>query len=114
APRASDADTESFAGDGWIRIRVPSADLNAVIEALGESGTVVSSEINKEDVTMAAIDLRARVDALQDSVDRLRELMAETGSLSELIDAEVALTERQAELESYQQQLAALEDQIAL
>src|SRR5690606_35618638 len=50
----------------------------------------------------------------QDSVDRLRELMAETGSLSELIDAEVALTERQAELESYQQQLAALEDQIAL
>lgn len=114
APRASDAHTESFAGDGWIRIRVPSADLNAVIEALGESGTVVSSEIGKEDVTMAAIDLRARVDALQDSVDRLRELMAETGSLSELIDAEVALTERQAELESYQQQLAALEDQIAL
>lgn len=113
APRATDAESAASA-DGWISIRVPAQDLTEVISEIGESGTVLSSEIGKEDVTMTAIDLRARVDALQASVDRLRQLMAESGSLADLIDAEVALTDRQAELESYQQQLTTLEDRVAL
>ena len=99
---------------GSIGIRVPAADLAAVVEALGETGKVISSSTSKQDVTATAIDLRARAEATQASVDRLTELMAQSGSVSELIDAEVALTERQAELESYTQQLAALEDQVAM
>lgn len=99
---------------GWISIRVPSADLTDVIAALGDTGTVVSSSTSQQDVTSTAIDLRARVDATQASVERLTELMAQSGSVSELIDAEGALTDRQAQLESYTQQLAALEDQVAM
>ncbi|MFB7250498.1 DUF4349 domain-containing protein [Microbacterium sp. NPDC056234] len=101
-------------GYGWISIRVPSEDLSAVIVELGDAGEVVSSSVAKQDVTSTAIDLRARVDALEASVARLTELMSQSGSVSELIEAEVALTDRQAELESYQQQLAALEDQVAM
>ncbi|WP_406249973.1 DUF4349 domain-containing protein [Microbacterium sp. M] len=101
-------------GYGWISIRVPSEDLAAVIAELDDAGDVVSSSITKQDVTSTAIDLRARVDALEASVARLTELMSQSGSVSELIEAEVALTDRQAELESYQQQLAALEDQVAM
>ena len=101
-------------GYGWISIRVPSEDLAAVIAELDDAGDVVSSSITKQDVTSTAIDLRARVDALEASVARLTELMSQSGSVSELIEAEVALTNRQAELESYQQQLAALEDQVAM
>ncbi|MGL3150856.1 DUF4349 domain-containing protein [Microbacterium sp. A82] len=99
---------------GWIGIRVPSADLATVIEELAESGTVLSSSVAKQDVTSTAIDLRARVDATRASVERLTELMSNTGTLSELIEAEVALSERQAQLESYEQQLAALDDQVAM
>lgn len=99
---------------GWISIRVPAADLTSVITELGQTGTVVSSSTSQQDVTTAAIDLRARVDATRASVDRLTELMSQSGSVSELIDAEVALTDRQAQLESYTQQLAALEDQVAM
>ncbi|WP_194422330.1 DUF4349 domain-containing protein [Microbacterium abyssi] len=99
---------------GWISIRVPAADLTTVIDELGETGTVISSSTSQQDVTATAIDLRARVDATQASVDRLTELMSQSGSVSELIDAEVALTDRQAQLESYTQQLAALEDQVAM
>lgn len=99
---------------GWISIRVPAADLTTVIDELGQTGTVVSSSTSQQDVTTAAIDLRARVDATRASVDRLTELMSQSGSVSELIDAEVALTDRQAQLESYTQQLAALEDQVAM
>lgn len=101
-------------GYGWITVRVPADDLGTVIEELGDTGTVLSSSTSQQDVTSVAIDLRARVDATQASVDRLTELMAQSGSVSELIDAEVALTDRQAQLESYTQQLAVLEDQVAM
>jgi len=101
-------------GYGWISIRVPSADLTDVIDALQESGEVLSSSISKQDVTSTAVDLRARVDATRTSVQRLTELMSQSSSVSELIEAEVALTDRQAQLESYEQQLAALEDQVAM
>lgn len=101
-------------GYGWISIRVPSDDLTAVIDELSDSGEVLSSSISKQDVTSTAIDLRARVEATRASVQRLTELMSQSGSVSELIEAEVALTDRQAQLESYEQQLAALEDQVAM
>lgn len=101
-------------GYGWISVRVPSADLTEVISELGDSGEVLSSSISKQDVTATAIDLRARVDATKASVARLTELMAQSGSVSELIEAEVALTDRQAQLESWEQQLASVEDQVAM
>ena len=114
---AVDGTTEpapSDSGYGWISIRVPSADLSDVIAALDDSGEVLSSSISKQDVTSVAIDLRARVDATKASVTRLTELMAQSGTVSELIEAEVALTDRQAQLESYEQQLASIEDQVAM
>lgn len=101
-------------GYGWISIRVPSADLTAVIDELAKTGEVLSSSISKQDVTAAAIDLRARRDATAASVQRLTELMSQSGTVADLIQAEVALTDRQGQLESYQQQLAALEDQVAM
>lgn len=101
-------------GYGWISIRVPAADLSSVIDALSDTGEVISSSTSKQDVTSTAIDLRARVDAARASVQRLTELMAQSGSVSELIEAELALTSRQAELESYEQQLASLDDQVAM
>jgi hypothetical protein len=110
----SSAPAPADEGYGWISVRVPSADLTDVIGELGESGEVMSSSISKQDVTATAIDLRARVEATKASVQRLTELMAQSGSVSELIEAEVALTDRQAQLESWEQQLAAVEDQVAM
>lgn len=101
-------------GYGSISVRVPAADLTEIIDELASSGKVLSSSLSKQDVTSTAIDLRARVDASRASVERLTELMSSTGSVSELIEAETALADRQAELESYEQQLAALDDQVAM
>ncbi|MFE7697699.1 DUF4349 domain-containing protein [Microbacterium keratanolyticum] len=98
----------------WISIRVPSDTLNETITELEKTGEVIASSSNATDVTATAIDLRARVEATRASVQRLTELMAQTGTVGELIEAEVALTDRQAQLESYEQQLADLETQVAM
>ncbi|UWF78433.1 DUF4349 domain-containing protein [Microbacterium neungamense] len=99
---------------GWVTIRVPSADLTAVMDELGEIGDVVRSSVSRQDVTSTAVDLRARVEATRASVQRLTELMARSATVAELIEAEVALTDRQAQLESYEQELKNLEEQVAM
>lgn len=115
--RLLDGNAESAPADsayGWISVRVPSEDLNDVIAALADTGEVLSWSTTKQDVTSVSIDLQARVDSTRASVERLIELMAQSGSVSELIEAEIALTDRQAQLESYEQQLDALQDQVAM
>lgn len=98
----------------WITVRVPSAELTEVIDELADVGDVLSSSVNRFDVTEQTVDLEARLAAAQASVARLTELMGQAGSVGDLIAAEQALSERQAMLESYQQQLTSLESQIAM
>ncbi|WP_345802836.1 DUF4349 domain-containing protein [Microbacterium sp. AZCO] len=96
----------------WITVRVPSDQLTAMMDQLSDLGEVTATSINRQDVTEQTVDLQARVDATQASVDRLTQLMAQAADLSDLIAAETALSERQATLESYQQQLQSLQSQV--
>lgn len=101
-------------GYGWVNVRVPADQLQAAIDELDAVGDVSAVSINRSDVTDQAIDLRARVAATSASVGRLTELMTQSGSVADLIAAEVALSDRQALLEGYEQQLAQLDSQVAL
>lgn len=98
----------------WVTVRVPADQLTGAIDELSQLGTVEASSITRQDVTAQAVDLRARIDALQASVDRLTQLMGKAGTVGDLITAESALSQRQADLESYQQQLKALESQVSM
>ena len=98
----------------WITVRVPADELSTVVDELAGLGDVTASSVNRQDVTEQTIDLQARIDAAQASVDRLIELMSQAGDLADLIAAEAALAERQATLESYQQQLESLENQVTM
>ncbi|GAB2699825.1 hypothetical protein BKA24_001858 [Microbacterium marinum] len=100
--------------DAWLTVRVPASALTGLISDLGDLGDVRASEIQRDDVTAEAVDLRARVDALAASVDRLRKLISEADTTADLLAAEDALAERQAELDSLRGQLAVLDDQVAL
>lgn len=111
---AGDVAIEPYAGDAWITVRVPAAELTDVTTAVGEIGEVRSSEVQRADVTAEVVDLRARAEALEASVDRLRELMTDADSTADLLTAEDALSARQAELDSLRGQLAVLDDQVAL
>ena len=75
---------------------------------------MLRSSISRDDVTSTAVDLRARIVSARASVERLTALMGQSGSVADLIAAESALSERQAQLESYEQQLETLDEQVAL
>ncbi|MDZ8201985.1 DUF4349 domain-containing protein [Microbacterium sp. SSW1-59] len=102
-----------YAAGSWITVRVPAAQLDAMVADLSEIGEVRSTSIDSYDVTEQTVDLRARIDATEASVERLSELLDEAGDLSDLIAAEAALAERQAILESYRAQLEDLETRVA-
>jgi hypothetical protein len=95
--------------NAWITVRVPSGELDGMVRELSALGEVTASTINRQDVTEQVVDLEARIEASQASVDRLTELMAQATSVADLIAAESALAERQATLESYQAQLKSLD-----
>jgi len=99
-------------GGAWITVRVPADQLTATLAGLAEVGTVTSSQIDRRDVTTEAVDLRARVGALEASVARLTELVGQSTSTADLIAAESALSQRQSELDSLRQQLTWLEGQV--
>jgi hypothetical protein len=70
--------------------------------------------VSRSDVTATAVDLDARIAALQTSAARLQALMDGARTTEALLAAEEALSERQAKVESLQSQRALLADQVEL
>ncbi|GGH39764.1 DUF4349 domain-containing protein [Microbacterium album] len=99
---------------GYVSIRVPAESLEAAMAALDDLGEVSSSRVHTEDVTTQALDLRARVDAARAFVERLQALLAEAASVSDLVEVETALAQRQSELESLEQQLEHLDGRVTM
>jgi hypothetical protein len=110
--RVDDAGSGTARARTSVVLRIPTADLDAVMQKLKELGTVERAEITTEDVTAQRVDLDARIKALQTSVDRLLAIMRDARDPDALIKAEDALSERQAELDSLRAQREALGDRI--
>lgn len=96
-----------------LTLRVPADKLDGVIGDLKGLGTVKTLDLRVEDVTSQRVDLDARIKALQTSVDRLLGIVREATNAEALIQAEGALSQRQADLDSLRAQRTALGDQIA-
>ena len=94
-------------------VRIPADKLDRVLANAKKLGTVESMSINHTKVTAHRVDLDARIQALQTSVDRLLQLMGRAGNVADLLAAESSLTQRQAELDSLRAQRATLGDQIS-
>jgi uncharacterized coiled-coil protein SlyX len=95
-----------------LTIRVPSTKLEEALEAFKSLGDVESSSISATDVTMQKVDLDARIAALNTSIERFKQLISSATNTSDLIAAETALAERQAELDSLTAQLKYLSEQV--
>lgn len=93
-------------------LRIPADKLDGVLADAKKLGTVRSMSIGHTDVTAQRVDLDARIEALQTSVNRLLQLMVRAATTSDLLAAESSLTQRQAELDSLRAQRTTLGDQV--
>jgi Domain of unknown function (DUF4349) len=105
--------TDGFNASAFISARVPEGKLDEAIAQIGKLGKQTSLNINSTDVTLQSIDLKAKITTLTESRDRLQALLDEATNVSDLIAAEDALSARQSELDSYQDQLDYLSTQVA-
>lgn len=103
----------SSSRSGFLSVDVPADRFDEAFTELKELGTVRSDERSAEDVTTQHVDLKARVTALQTSVDRLNDMLAGAASTSDLLEIESMLSERQANLDGLEAQLQSLENRVA-
>lgn len=97
-----------------ITVQVPASRLDGLVEAISALGTVDTVDVSAQDVTSQAVDLDARIRALQASVDRVTALLAEASDISDLMAIEAQLSSRQAELDALKAQRTWLADQVAM
>ncbi|GIG39560.1 DUF4349 domain-containing protein [Cellulomonas phragmiteti] len=101
-------------GSATLTLRVPARAMTTLTDDLGGIGEVREFLVETENVTGAAQDLDARIAATELSVARMSDLLARAATSSDIIEAEAALTERQADLERLRSERARLADRVAL
>jgi cell division protein FtsB len=97
-----------------ITAQIPADKLDAFIQEVSGLGTVDSVNVSAQDVTSQVVDLDARIAALETSIDRLTELLAQATRIEDLLTIETQLAQRQAELDALKAQRTWLADQVAM
>jgi hypothetical protein len=95
-----------------VVFKVPPARFDDVITRIGRLGTLVHRRIGTQDVTGRVVDLGARLQAAQTSAERLRQLLAGSGSVPDLLNVENQLTQRDGQVDSLAAELSALRAQV--
>ena len=104
--------TQQKVTSAYLLVRVPANNYDSFLDEVSELGNVEALNTSRTDVTMQSSDLEARIDSLENSVNRLAELVEQATNVSDLIAAESALAERQAELNGLIAQQKYLADQV--
>ncbi|MEV0646818.1 DUF4349 domain-containing protein [Phytomonospora sp. NPDC050363] len=103
-------------GDGartTLTLRIPAESFTATVELLAALGTEESRTLSTTDVTETSADLDTRIATKRASVERVRELMEDASSLSEVVELEAELTTRETELAELQADKRDLTDAVA-
>ncbi|GAA2141031.1 hypothetical protein GCM10009760_24810 [Kitasatospora kazusensis] len=97
-----------------LTLKVPPTAYEGLMDQLAALGTVLSRTSQAQDLTQQMIDVDSRLKSQQASVDRVRALMAQAGSLSDVVSLEGELSRREADLESLQRQQQEMTAQTSL
>jgi len=89
-------------------LRLPAASYTDAVTDLEALGETISRTRTADDVTDQVVDVEARIETQQASIDRLQELLDEAGDVADVLAIETELTRRIAELESLQARLEQL------
>ena len=95
-----------------VVFKVPPERFADVLTRIGRLGTLVHRNIGTQDVTGRVVDLESRLQAAQTSAERLRELLANSGGVGDLLNVESQLTTREGQVDTIAGELAALRAQV--
>lgn len=114
ADEQSTSDRHGRLVSSTLTLRVPSDRFDEAMAALARLGRVAHQSRSAEDVTTQVIDVDARVEAAQRTIQQIERLLHRARRLSDVIAIESDLARRQADLDSLKQQQAWLRDQTSL
>lgn len=97
-----------------ITMRVPGARLSKLLADLSRLGVLLSEDQAASDVTGQVIDVAARIQSQQASVNRIRTLLGQAKTIGQVVEIESELANREGALESLKGQAKALADQTSL
>lgn len=100
--------------ESTLTLRIPASRFRPMLDDLGKLGTVQDKGIDSTDVTNEVVDLDSRLESQQASIDRLRSLLADAPTTSDVVAIEKELANREGEAESLQGQLRVLNDRVSL
>lgn len=97
-----------------ITARVPAEKVIQFADDVKKLGEVISSRLTGDEVTEEYFDLKARLEALRISEARLKEMLAGRGKLSELLEVERELSNKQSQINQVVGRMKYLEDRSAM
>jgi len=110
---SEDTQASGESTSSMMTAQIPAADLDAFIADVSKLSAVDSVSVTAQDVTGQVVDLDARIKALQTSVDRMTQLLAQAQRIEDMLAIETQLSQRQAELDSLTAQRKTLGEQVA-
>ena len=97
-----------------LKLRVPTARLDSVTAGLETLGKVTFRQSESRDVTSEYVDTAARLKNAIALRDRLRELLAKTAAIAEVLEIEKELARVQGEIDAFEARRAAMKDEVDL
>ena len=110
---AGGSTVDKSASKSVIALTVPSDSLDQVLDDLGKLGTTVQRTSSSRDVTATYVDTQSRVATMKAALDQLRALLTKTTDLGQVVSLETEISRRQADLDSLEAQLKALDQKVA-
>ncbi|MCQ2527632.1 MAG: DUF4349 domain-containing protein [Saccharofermentans sp.] len=98
---------------GYFVIRVPSENLDNLINSLEGKFTVTSRNESTEDVTLQYVDVESRIKSLEIERDNLLEMLEQATELETIVYLQSELTDVRYELESYASQARVMEKNVS-
>ena len=95
-------------------IKLPPKEVEAAIAELDAIGVRRTVSQGTEDVTSQVVDINARLDTAQASLDRVRKLLEAATDLGQVLSLESQLTERETLVEQYQAMKRAIDERVSL
>lgn len=107
-----DDQIEAVERTAYLRIRVPQANLDALLEALGALGTVQQQGLSAEDVSAQIVDAQARLRNLRKSEESLLKIMERSGEISHVLEVSRELSRVREQIEQIDARVQNLKIQV--